>query len=565
MIVPIDYLVNHLKKWFSTYLIVVGASLMTLYPAVLNPITHVQTMPGSDIAPDTYNYLYALQRFAINLSNFQNPLHDPFQNYPDGLDLIYLDIPVVSFFVAAPFAILVSPIFAYHLVIFISSLGSGFAVAWWMSIIDIRTRWVINTTAVLAVLLPFRVIHGIDHPNVASTYTLIIWFVVVDWWLHCDGDKPRYFYILAGISALLALNSIQHVFIVVILGGVFIVSRIIFLHEWSKIVSHWHRWLVGVLSIGIGLFLGLIPFISAQDVVFSKFTPDQVEKFSAIFWSYVLPAPYTFWAYFFSIDSVKYIVSNEQYISPGILVYLLAMVAILRLPRKISMPFVLLCVTGVLLSFGSYIQAKGTFLNNFPMPAQLLQSLGFDAFRAWARFGGIVGIFMVLLAGLGLEKIVKSFRRGYQTYGAMIVVGCAVLLGNMPVALESKPVPDNPMATLIAQMPESTVVGFVFYTRYKSIADQIYPVRYLLIQKYTYRTMVFYAHSAHQPKAFQYFEQDLQYIDQPFGGLVLCRRGITHIFIDNTSLKLNPNITDSLYLKEIQTLEHWHLFELVGC
>ncbi len=431
--------------------------------------------------------------------------------------------------------------------------------------IGVHTKWVINSMAVLVVLLPFRIIHGIDHPNVASTYTLIIWFVVIDWWLNRDSDNPRYFYILAGISTLLALNSIQHVFIVVVLGGVFIVSRIVFLYEMSKIVFYWKRWLGGVLSIGIGLYLGLIPAISAQDVVFNKFTPDQVEKFSATFWSYILPAPYTFWAYYFPIDSVRHIVSNEQYISPGMLVYFLAMVAIFRLPRKISMPFVLLCVTGVLLSFGSYIQAKGTFVNNFPMPAQLLQALGFDAFRAWARFGGIVGIFMVLLAGLGLEIVVKSFRRGYQTYGAIIILICAVLIGNIPVAMESKPVPDNPMANLIAQMPESTVVGFVFYTRYRSIADQIYPVRYLLVQKYVYRTMVFYAHSAHQPKSYQYFEQDLRYLNQPFGGLLSCRRGITHIFIDNTSLKLNPNITNSPYLKEIQTLEHWRLFELVNC
>lgn len=549
----------HLENWGWTYVIILCSALLPLLPLFVHPMHTVLTQADGTISSDTYNYLYMLLRFAMNAGSHVNPFIDPTQNYPDGLDLIYIDIPWLMYWMLPPSLVLVSPTLAFNLLILGSHILTGITTAYWAYVLGVRNHWALRLGAIAAILLPFRAMHAIDHPNIVTTQFVVLWFLALEWWLQAPTQRNRHYYALAAVAFLLAANSFQYTFICVVLSIVYVGVRL-HITRFADIGKYYRL----VWYVVIGGTIGALPLLRAQQVNLRQFSADESRKFSASLSDYLIPSPLSLWQKLHLLP-IDWQVSSEQVLYIGAITTLFALLGIQCIPRRSRWSIIGIITFGLLLSLGTRINAPLQFIDQWPLPAQLLQTMGLGAFRAWARFGGVVVLSLCVCAAFGIEYVLQRTQKHQTRFfliGALII---GITVDTAPL-YRTAPVPANSELTnQLATLPTNAVVMFVPNVASRSIADTLYTTRYQLLQQFTIQHMVSYGHSAHWPHAYTQFERDMRRIEDPVTSTVLCRKGVTHLVISNQLWQRTPAFAQNNVMHVIATTQYWRIIALVDC
>lgn len=549
----------HLDYWGWTYLIIFCTGLLTLLPILANPMHRLLTQADGSISNDTYNYLYTLLRFAMNAGSHVNPFIDPTQNYPEGLDLISTDMPWLMYWAIPPSIVLISPTLAFNLLILCAHILTGVATAYWAKMLGVRNQWALRIAAIAAILLPFRAMHAIEHPNIVATQFVVLWFLALEWWIQATTHHRRHYYGMAAVAFLLVANSFQYTFISMILSIVYVGVRLN-IHRLTDLEKYYRL----LFYVGSGCAIGALPLLRAQHINFHQFTADETGKFSALLISYLIPSPITLWQKL-HILPVNWYASSEQVLYIGIVTTLLALIGMRIIPIKSRWSMIGTMALGILLSFGARIEAPHQFVDQWPLPAQILQTIGLGAFRAWARFGGVVALFVCAFAAFGVEYVLErtqQHRIRYLIVGALII---GIGVDTFPL-YQSTPVPTNSELTnQLATLPANAVVMFVPNVASRSIADTLYETRFQLLRQFTIQHMVSYGHSAHWPMSYSQFERDMRRIDDPITSVVLCRKGVTHLVINNRLWQNTPAFTQNHTMHTVAITAYWRIIALVDC
>ena len=556
--------IDHFNVWWVTYLLICCSALLALHP-VLKDFSHsVVSQVTGGISSDTNNYLYTIQRFAINLSNARNPFFDPLQNYPDGLDLAYLDIPWVMYVLVSPVSIAVSPEAAFNSIVLLAHISTAIALAHWAFLLGVRNQWALRIASIVSIWLPFRITHSIDHPNIVSTQFLIIWFIAIEWWIQSTQRTSRHYYGIALAMALLVTNSFQYAFIAVIIGTPYILLRIT---NTPKRAIIWREYGYGLTALGVGAYIGLFPLLNAQHVQFKAFSAAATVKFSATLMHYITPTTYSLWAKISTIQALAHQNTNEQTIFIGIVVGVLALYGAWRASGYDRRSLGSSILVGVLFSFGLAITLSSTLIHTMtiPLPAQLFPFLGITAFRAWARFGGATELIVCLFVAIGCEQLLRRVTTRIARY--LLVGFLSIGIGGdiFPFYITATPYTENPLTSAIAALPATATIMLIPNVSSISTADTLYVIRYQLLRRFIYRQMVSYGHSAHWPLAYSGFEHDMRRIEEPETSFVLCRNGVTHLIMSNRFWQRTPAFAQNQYMKSLQVIDEWRIVALVDC
>jgi hypothetical protein len=229
-------------------------------------------------------------------------------------------------------------------------------------------------------------------------------------------------------------------------------------------------------------------------------------------------------------------------------------------PERASFAWVVLAVVAGVLSLGLTLHGlQGTLqiqwpwgAGPLPMPGQLLYDWlpFYSSMRAYARWGLIVALGLVVLGGIAWAYLLRygpgGFRTASRWFATLALVAIAVDLWTAPYAWGTSPVEPNEASRFVASLPDGTVM------RMPLAASQSGPA--LWAQVY-YDKPLAYGYETFEPEGWRARRPDLETFPDDRALDVLEEWGVRYVVVSGNAY--GANWTGTLaYLKTLPRLRH---------
>ena len=330
---------------------------------------------------------------------------------------------------------LFGPVAAYNVVV-LATFPLAAAAAYLLARYVLASHLGAMVAGLAYAFLPFHVAHAAHHPHVAQTQWIPLYFLAL--WRCLDRPDPRRALVLLAAAAAVALSNFYGGLIAAVLSPVALLAHG-FVSPHRPAAGRGRRLALTGLTLAAAAAAGLLliervaPAVLLGPGAFA-FPRSDLFLHSARWWSYLLPAvdhplagPWVreFWAGSGLEEALL-----EQQVGVGFSFLGLAAVPLwlwLRGDRRSlavrSAPVLASVALAALLCSLSPERRIGSF--TFVRPAALLYEVA-PMFRAYARFGVVVGLMTALLAGAGASCLWRSATSAGRRAAALLV-GLAVL------------------------------------------------------------------------------------------------------------------------------------------
>ena len=330
---------------------------------------------------------------------------------------------------------LIGPVPAYNLVVLIS-FPLAAAAAYLLARYVLVSHLAAMVAGLAYAFLPFHVMQAGGHPHIAQTQWVPMYLLAL--WACVDRPGPRRAALLVLSAAAVSLADFYAGFIIAVLSPVALLaygmassppsteSRVRRMGATALV-------LLGAAIAGVGAIRAFVPAVAANPQA-SAFSRSDLFAWSARWWSYLVPpADHPIWGSavreFWSRRDVGPALLEHQQVSLGLSLVLLSLVALIawlrdrgNAPSTRMAPVLAAVAVAALLCSLSPERAIGPF--TFVRPSALLYALA-PMFRAYARFGVVVGLMTSLLAGAGFARL---WGRGLRSrVAAVALLGLAIV------------------------------------------------------------------------------------------------------------------------------------------
>jgi hypothetical protein len=426
-------------------------------------------------AGDNIQYVYMTGWVAEALRTGQSILVDPHLNYPQELVLAATDVPYLSMIVAAPAVWLGNPVVAYNVIMFFSSLLSGyFAYLWIHSLTGSRFGGIV--AGLLFLFSPYRIAHSYGHLQLVSTQVLPLFFWALDRALQPERPVRRDLFILTGATFLVGFATSQYYLCISLVTGV-VYALLTILHKKRYLLCH--GWKL-VVSVGLGAVLSAWPYLVAlHEWVSSPYPIAQIREGSASLLDFLVPSRlHPLWG-----TLVEQFYPRKNWIEFtlyfGTLAIILALVTLLSKSgphRQRNRIWFGVALFGLVIALGTDLHWNGQPVqqqNPIWLPAYYLAHLPFvNLLRVWSRFAIIPILFIALLAGVGAALLEARFR---QRWLMMLAITALIILELAPGRLQVTTLQPRPVDLWLAQQPGEISAAFLppgfenYYAMYGSL------------------------------------------------------------------------------------------------
>lgn len=335
---------------------------------------------------------------------------------------------------------LIGPVTAYNLLVLVTFPLAALA-AYLLARYVLDSHLAAMVAGLAYAFLPFHVMQAGGHPHIAQTQWLPLYLLAL--WAHLDRpDLVRaVLLLLAGAAA--ALADFYTGFMIAVLSPVAILGYGIGSPRRTP-ESRGRRMAVTAIvliaagTLGLGAIRYFAPSILANPAS-TAFARSELFEWSARWWSYLIPpADHPIWGTavmeFWSRRGVGLTLLEHQQVSLSLSLLALSIVPLWRFVRgdrgtpstRVAPALLVLAAIALLCSL-SPERTIGSF--TFIRPSALLYEVA-PMFRAYARFGVVVGLMVSLLAGAGVAVLWRSRGAGRGIAGALLslaVLECAPL------------------------------------------------------------------------------------------------------------------------------------------
>jgi hypothetical protein len=429
-------LTPRVQTWIATGCYLVLTVVMT-WPQAAHIITHAHGHY------DVYFNMWRIAWIAHALTSQPLRLFDANIFYPEPRTLTYSDAMLVEGVLGTPLlAIGLPPVLVHNLLLLGAIVASATGVF-------VLTRDLTGSatagfvSGIIFAFVPYRFDHFM-HLELQWT----MWMPWAFWAVHriLDGGGWKYGALLGVLVSLQMLSSIYYgVFLVPLLGLVTFV--ILVPRLWKRAVT-----VRDVAPLGLGAAIGLVmcglyaqPYLATKREVRGR-AEDEIRLYSARPWSYLSATPGNLlYGKVFARRS-----RPELRLFPGGLAILLAIVGLARKNAAVIRIGYLVAIAA------AYDFSLGFEGYSYPFIVQHVTAL--NGFRALARAGIFVILFVTVLAGYGYEAL-DSERRGIgrRILFAIIVITLLVEYRVEPLPLERYPNEPPALYTWLAQQPKGIV------------------------------------------------------------------------------------------------------------
>ncbi len=317
---------------------------------------------------------------------------------------------------------LIGPVPAYNLLVLIS-FPLAAAAAYLLARYVLVSHLAAMVAGLAYAFLPFHVMQAGGHPHIAQTQWLPLYLLAL--WACVDRPGPGRAALLLLSAAAVSLADFYAGFIVAVLSPIALLAYGIASSPPSK-ESRVRRMgatalvLLGAAIAGVVAIRAFVPAVAANPQA-SAFSRSDLFAWSARWWSYLVPpADHPIWGSavreFWSRREVGPALLEHQQVSLGLALVLLSLVALIawlreggNAPSTRMAPVLAAVAVAALLCSLSPERVIGSF--TFVRPSALLYALA-PMFRAYARFGVVVGLMTSLLAGAGFARLWGRGLRG---------------------------------------------------------------------------------------------------------------------------------------------------------
>ncbi len=425
-----------IPRWLSSFLVTgyyLAVSVVVTYPLVKNMSTHMIGQTG-----DNLYFVWLIDWFQKALFELHvNPFDIWFLNYPAGWSLAYTEITPAQLALALPFSLLKNPLFGYNMSMLLTFVLSGITMHAWVRHWTGKTGIaMIAGTAYAA--LPYHLAHFlIGHLNIAG----IQWFPLYFWGLlelmtWTGKEKPTRYIWMTGISlGLISLTSMYYVYMTLLVTVVLLIINLWFYKKSFFQANHLQP-LILAFAIALPLMLvGLWPYLSLsaagelgnRDLIVMRSISAAASPLD-----YFLPSTDHFlWGKWVNQHFNRELwIETTLYI--GFVTLILAIIGVWKKPAGNKSKYTVYLLAGILFAFVLSLgldlvwnRVKVTvpapdFLQSvfhrdqlpIPLPGYLffLFVPFYSKLRVFSRFGIFVLLFVIVLMGLGIEKVLKTIK-----------------------------------------------------------------------------------------------------------------------------------------------------------
>jgi hypothetical protein len=478
------------------------AAMASMYPVMTCFPTRIIGWVGDNI-----QFVYLTGWVAEALRTGQSILVDPHLNYPQELVLSATDVPYLSMMVAAPAVWLGNPVGAYNIIMFFSSLFSGyFAYLWILSLTG--SRFGAMVAGLLFLVSPYRIAHGYGHLPLVSTQFLPLFFWSLDRALQPEMPTHRDLFVLSAATFLVGFAASQYYLCISLVTGV-VYAVLTIVPKKSYFVRHGWKLIV---SVGLGAAVSAWPYLVAlHEWVSSPYPISQIREGSASLLDFLVPSRlHPLWG-----TLVEQFYPRENWVEFtlyfGTIAIVLALVALLAKPephRRRNKIWLAMVLFGTLMALGTDLHWNGHPVqqeNPVWLPAYYLAHLPFvNLLRIWSRFAVIPILFIALLAGIGAAWIETRFR---PRRPMMLVITGLILLDLIPGRLHVTTLQPRPIDLWLAQQPGEISAAFLppGFENYSAMYGSLFH----------HKRLPAFNHPKHLPAAFWSFFQQATYFPAP--------------------------------------------------
>lgn len=455
---------------FGIYLIV---SLLMSLPMILSS-THFVAGTGGDPWQVLWRFDHKQQQLgeALSTHSLGNFL---FTEFLGGGTPRLINLSVWPWM---PLHIVFGEPFTYNLIWLLSFVLAGYGMYLVVHYLVHKTLEIkhIDKGALLAggiyMFLPYHVAHAMGHFGALQIQWLpfiillsIVWFYRPSTWK------------TVGLGVLLTLQAWSEHHYMLWLGVLLLVTVILkypaikvqFMRHKKDLVRY------GLLLLAFLVFGVLLPYLPTIRLAVSgsgslELGEDQLTRFSADLFSYVVPAPFhTIWGPFFQTQFADSFTGNisESTLYLGVVSLLLLAFFHQPIPQPQFRYWGIVLLVFMLISFGPSLHVFGV-VTSIPLPYALISHLPvISTVRAVARAGVIVGLSLSVLIGLLLSK---QLRRVGST--AILAGLLALDFLFLPVPMQST-VP-SPAYAEVKKMPGSSLIEIPAATNYTIASRALY-------------------------------------------------------------------------------------------
>ena len=510
------------NKVWKTRLVSPEPAIFVFYAAV----TAIMTYPAATLISRTYaeprdplGTIWWFWWYKYSYAHHMPVQHAIIAGVPSGIKITPFALDPLYFIVTRTLSLISTEIVAYNIFLLLSFFLA--AVAMYFLVRNLTRSRAAATVAGLAFgFCPYVLAHGKEHLGLTAIFWLPVFtLLLVKAW------RKRTGWSIAGCGAILVVLTLfnyQYGFLATVFGTSLLISIWLAGAPWRRISINWGILLKAIATIVVVAGIGAALLVALKHSTSGSARPiEALYQFSARPWDYILPSPEA--AFFGGLTSNfvnshlhdGFLVENSLFL--GYTTIILATYALVATFRKHRRKPVLSDIQSineddVLSREPSITHVPGNrklvlafaasgaiaFLFSMPPTAKVLGiNLYFPSdllyralpqFRAYARFGIVVMMCTVVLAGFGIAILMEHFT----TRGSVIAVTAALLA---LLIIEFTIVPpfhslDSSSTTdyyrfLKRQPGDSVVAIYPFY-----ILDDFYNYGYLFAQRFHKKKMV---------------------------------------------------------------------------
>lgn len=322
---------------------------------------------------------------------------------------------------------LAGPVAAYNWLVLTSvplSAAATFLLARHLAL----SPWAAAVAALAYAFAPFHLAHAAYHPHVAQTQWLPLYLLAL--WRCLDAASPVAMALLVAASVAVTLSNFYTGLIVAVITPVAIVAWWLPAHRAGSASRQMLMRTLGALAFVVAVTAAYASYASGSGLPLDAYTAASAElpTFSARWWSYLVPpvAHPLLGAFSQRLFTAAGVGDGllEQQLSIGWGIVLLAGCGVLgaavhAVTARERRSITVLVLVGAVAFVGSLPPAWAVASPLFSGLSTLLYPV-VPMFRAYARFGVAVQLMAVLLAGVGIDRLLASGRRA-RTVCALLV------------------------------------------------------------------------------------------------------------------------------------------------
>lgn len=414
-------------------------------------VRHLDYVQGN--SPDPLFSIWRIAWVAHQLPRSPLHLYDANIFWPEPRTLAYSDAMPLTGAAAAPLIwIGLPPVVVYNLLLLASFVLAGLFMYLFVRALTARALPA-GVAAVAFAFYPFRFEHYM-HLELLSAF----WMPLVLWALHRTLARGR---LRDGLltGAALAAQYLSGMYFGLFLACYLVPVAAVLAFGWGRVRSSVMPLLAGAALAAALIVPAALPYLQARHTLGER-PPAEVAGFGATLRDYLVPSEQN--ATYGPLVAAGARV-NERQLFPGVLIVLLAMLALWPPLDAVRIAYAIGLVLAVEISLGSHGHVQ-PFLYQWVLP--------FRGLRVPARCSMLVGLSLSILAGHGVARLAgRVTTRPLRIALGLVLCGILVVESRPTLALEPVPAP-HPIYRWFEGRPPAAIVDV--------------PVNYIFAQQYMY-------------------------------------------------------------------------------